>query len=151
MPTVLAASTISVPAGTVILWPSIVRLMSGTRQHLSYVARVPQAVVFVLRVEVAHRGLDHPARGVAQAAQASPVLEPVRNALQESELELRPLIREDAVVGANRPVGADAAGRALAARLEGVEPQQSGGCLHDAVRIVHADDTAGSPPRAQHL
>src|ERR1700682_6698881 len=109
MPTVLAASTISVPAGTVILWPSIVRLMSGTRQHLSYVARVPQAVVFVLRVEVAHRGLDHPAGGVAQAAQAAPVLQPIGDALEDAELELRALVGKDAVVCAHRPVAADAA------------------------------------------
>src|ERR1700731_4723737 len=115
MPTVLAASTMRVPAGTVILCPSMVRLMSGMSERLADVAGVTQAVVFVLVVKVAHGRLDHPAGRVAEAAEAAPVLQSVRHPLQDSELELRSLVRQDAVVGAHRPVAADAAGRAFAA------------------------------------
>src|SRR5258708_32821473 len=125
-----------VAAGTVILCPSIVRLMSGMRESLAHVAFVPQAVVFVLLVEVAHRRLDHPAGRVPKSAQAAPVLQPIRYALQDAELQLRSLVREDAVVGPHRPVAADAAGRALAARLEGVEAQESRGRLDHTVRGV---------------
>src|SRR3984893_17419413 len=118
MPTVLAASTISVPAGTVTLCPSIVRLMSGMRQRLPHIALVSQAVVLVLLAEVAHRRLDDPAGRVAQAAEAAPVLQPVGDALEHAELQPRTFVGQDAVVGAHGPVAADAARRALAARLE---------------------------------
>src|ERR1700694_4879213 len=131
MPTVFAASTISVPAGTVILWPSIVSVMSGMSQHLADVARVAQAVVFVLVVEVAHRRLDHPTGRIAEPAETASVLQPVGDALQDAELELRSLVRQVGVVGAHRPVAADPARRALAARLERVEAQESRGGLDD--------------------
>src|SRR5690349_3718523 len=114
MPTVFAASTTSVPAGTVILWPSMVRLTSGMGGNFSYVARVAQGVVFVLLAEVAERGIDDPAARVAEAAQATPVLQPVRDALQDVELDLRSLIGEDAFVRAHCPVLSDPAGCALA-------------------------------------
>src|SRR6266851_5969268 len=141
----------SVPAGTVILWPSIVRLTSGMRQGLADVALVPQAVVFVLVVKVAHRRFDDPAGGVAQPAKAASVLQPIRYALQDAELQLRPLVREDAVVGAHRPVAADAARRALAARLEGVEAQEPRGRFDHTVRVVHHDDAARSAHSPQRL
>src|SRR5487761_751064 len=137
MPTVFAASTNSVPAGTVIACPSMVRLMSGMREHGSDVARVPEAVVLVLVVEMPHRRLDHPAGGVAQAAQASAVLQTVGDALEDAELELGSFVRQDAFVCPDRPVAADATGGALAARLERVEAQQPCGRLDDAVRVVH--------------
>src|SRR5229473_3097442 len=140
MPTVFAASTMSVPAGTVILCPSIVRLMSGMRESLPDVAFVTQAVVLVLVVEVPHGRLDDPAGRVTKAAEAASVLQPFGNPLENAELELRPFVREDAVVGAHRPVAADPARRALAARLKGVEAQQPGGGLDDAVRVVHHDN-----------
>src|SRR3979411_2372218 len=127
MPTVLAASTISVPAGTVTLYPSIVRLMSGMDQRGSHIARVPQAVVFVLLAEVAHRRLDDPAGRVAQAAQAASVLQAVGDALEDAALQPRPFVGQDAVVRPHGPVATDAAWRALAARLECVEAQQARG------------------------
>src|SRR5205823_9595730 len=101
------------------LWPSMIRLTSGIRGLLLpihgevaaggrrrglHLALVPEGVVFVLLPEVAQRGVDHPARGVAQAAQAAPVLEAVRHALQGVELGLRALAGEDTLVGAYRPV-----------------------------------------------
>src|SRR5713226_5517796 len=52
MPTSLAASTTSVPAGTAILWPSMVTFTSGMRQRRPDVARVSQGVVLVLLAEV---------------------------------------------------------------------------------------------------
>src|SRR5260370_20437580 len=151
MPTVLAASTMSVPAGTVILWPSIVRLMSGMRESLPDVAFVTQAVVLVLVGEVRHGRLDGPAGRVTKAAEAASVLQPVGNPLENAELELRAFVREDAVVCAHRPVAADAARRALAARLKGVEAQQPGGRLDDAVRVVHHDDAARPAHRPERL
>src|SRR5690242_14471231 len=101
----------SVPAGTAILWPSMVRLMSGMGHHL---ALVPQRVVFVLAVEVAERGVDDPACRVAEAAQAAPVLQRVRDPAEVVELDLRTLVGQDALVHAHRPVASDAARRALA-------------------------------------
>src|SRR5215510_15639294 len=144
MPTVLAASTIRVPAGAVILWPSMVRLTSGTDSHLADSALVAQDVVLVLVAEVAQSGVDDPAAGVAEAAQTPAVLQPVGDALQDVELDLRALVGKDALVGAHRPVLADAAGRALAARLVGVELEQAVGRFDDAVRVVH-DDHAARP------
>src|SRR5712692_475165 len=155
MPMVFAASTISVPAGTVILCPSMVRLTSGNcpsgpAGHLptrwggqgSHVALVPQRVVLVLLAEVAERGVDHPARRVTQAAQAAPVLQAVRHSLQRVELDLRTLVGEDPLVCAHRPVAADSTWRALAARLVGVELEQAIGGADDAVLVVHDDHAA---------
>src|SRR6266581_1641720 len=142
MPTVFAASTMSVPAGTLILCPSIVRLMSGTGGNGSYVAHVPQGVVLVFLAEVAERRVDHPTGGVAQAAQAPAVLEAVRHALQSVELDLRPLVGQDALVRAHRPVTTDATRRAFSARLIGIELEQAVGGPNDAVRVVHHDDAA---------
>src|SRR5579859_2773981 len=109
MPIVLAASTISVPAGTVILCPSMVRLTSGTGPHLADLALVPERVVLVLAVEVAERGIDDPARRVAEPAQAAAVLERVRDPAEVVELDLRALVGQDALVHAHRPVASDAA------------------------------------------
>src|SRR5260370_39051312 len=111
MPTVFAASTINVPAGTVSLWPSIVRLTSGIGPHfpalggrcpgprsgpgrmgLAGVALVPERVVLVLAVEVPEGGVDDPARGVAKAAQAAAVLKRVGDSAEVVELDLRPLV-----------------------------------------------------------
>src|SRR5215467_7885579 len=121
MPTVLAASTTRVPAGTVILWPSIVRFTSGTYSHPADVAFVPQCVVFVLAAEMTERRIDHPAGRVAQAAEAAAVLERVGHLAKVVQLDLRPFVGEDPLVHAHRPVATDAARRALAARLVGVE------------------------------
>src|SRR5712692_6801406 len=104
MPAVFAASTMSVPAGTVILWPSIVRLTSGTRHHLADLALVPERVVFVLVVEVAEGGVDDPASRIAKAAQTTAVLQRVRDAAEVVELDLRPLVGQDALIHAHRPV-----------------------------------------------
>src|SRR5260370_1052120 len=71
MPTSLAASTTSVPAGTASLWPSIVMLTSGMRGHSSDVACVPKGVVLVLLAEMAHRRVDDPPTGVAESAEAA--------------------------------------------------------------------------------
>src|SRR6266581_3913439 len=139
MPTVFAASTTSVPAGTAILWPSMVRLTSGIDGSLAHVARVPERVVLVLVAEVAERGVDHPAARVTQAAEAATVLQAVRDPLEDVKLDLRALVGQDALVGPHRPVLADAARRALAARLVGVELQQPMRRLDDAVRVVHHD------------
>src|SRR3982074_3481745 len=104
MPTVLAASTMSVPAGTVTLCPSIVRLMSGMGEGLPNVALVSQAVILVLLFEVAHRRLDDPTGRVAKAAQAPTVLQSIGDALQDAELQPRSLVGQDAVVGSDGPV-----------------------------------------------
>src|SRR5580704_14173606 len=101
--------------------------MSGMREGLADVAFVSQAVVFVLVVKVAHGRLDHPAGGVAEPAETAPVLESVGHPLEDAKLEPRSFVREDAVVGAHRPVAADAARRALAARLVGIETEQARG------------------------
>src|SRR5437879_5159818 len=50
------------------------------------VALVPERVVLVFLAEVADRGVDHPAGRIAEAAQAPPVLQPVRDADQRVEL-----------------------------------------------------------------
>src|ERR1700686_3061699 len=136
MPTVLAASTISVPAGTVTLFPSMVRLMSGIDESLPDVAGVPQSVVFVLIAEMAERRVDDPPGRVAKTAQAPPVLKTVRDALEDVQVQLRALVGEDPLVGPHRPVAADAARRALAARLVRVELQQPVGGADDAVGVV---------------
>src|SRR5713226_5231445 len=142
MPTSLAASTTSVPAGTAILWPSMVTFTSGMYERRLHGADVVEAVLLVLVVEVPHRRFDHPAGRVAEAAQAAAVLQAFRHAFEDAELDLRALAGEDAFVRADGPIAADATGRALAAGLEGVEAQQSRRCFDDAVRVVHDDDPA---------
>src|SRR5437016_6001322 len=120
MPTVFAASTISVPAGTLRGLPSMVRLtllVSGTGRDSTHVAFVPQRVVLVLVAEVAERGVDDPTGRVAEPAQAASVLQRIRNAAQVVELDLRTLVVENALVHADGPVAADATRRALAARF----------------------------------
>src|SRR4029077_16053503 len=108
MPTSFAASTTSVPAGTAILWPSMVTFTSGMYERGLRRAEVVQGVLLVLVVEVPHRRFDHPSGRVAEATQAAPVLQPVRHALEDSELDLRALAGEDSLVRADRPVAADA-------------------------------------------
>src|SRR2546428_13041129 len=100
---VLAASTMSVPAGTVSFLPSIVRLISGIRRNLSDVALMPESVVLVLLAEVADGGVDHPAGPIAEAAQAPAVLQPLPDAGHAIELDLRALPRPDALLSSNRP------------------------------------------------
>src|SRR2546427_7426769 len=146
---VLAASTMSVPAGTVSFLPSIVRLISGIRRNLSDVALMPETVVLVLLAEVADGGVDPPAGRIAEAAQAPAVLQPVRDADQRIELDLRALPGQDAPVGAHRPFAADAAWRALATRLVGVELEQPVRGLHDAVGVVHHDHAARTTHRTR--
>src|SRR5260370_22558081 len=128
---VLAASTTRVPAGAVILCPSIVRLTSGTgpsgaARHLptvwgglriGHVAGMAECVVLVLVTEVAQRRVDDPTARVAESAETAPVLQAVRDALQDVAIQLRALVAQDALVGPRRPVLADAARRAFAARL----------------------------------
>src|ERR1700694_155322 len=108
MPTSLAASTTSVPAGTVSLWPSMVRFTmcapcartgaSGMGERSLHGADVVQAVLLVLVSEVPHRRLDHPTRGVAEPAKAAAVLEAVRDPLEDPQLDLRALGRGDLAV-----------------------------------------------------
>src|SRR5260370_32624332 len=114
MPTSLAASTTRVAPGTAILWPSMVTLTSGMYERRLHRADVVQAVLLVLVVEVPHRRFDHPAGRVAEATQTAAVLQAVRHALEDAELDLGALAREDAFVRADGPVAADAAWRALA-------------------------------------
>src|SRR2546427_1480633 len=109
MPMVLAASTMSVPAGTVTLVPSMVRLMSGTYGRRFYVALMPQGVVFVLVAEMPEGGVDHPTRGVAKPAEAASVLQTVGDAEKRVDLDLRSLVGEDPFVRAHCPVAADPA------------------------------------------
>src|SRR5690242_5820735 len=136
MPMVLAASTISVPAGTVTLWPSMVRLTSGMRRNRLHAAGVVQAVLLVLAVEVPHRRVDDPAGRVAEAAKAAPVLQRVRDLAQVLQLDLAALVGEDPLVHAHSPVAADTARRALAARLARVELEQAVRRADHAVRVV---------------
>src|SRR5919202_5103824 len=118
---------------------------SGTSGHLRrfHRALVAQAVLLVLRAEVPHRGVDHPAGRVAQAAEAAPVLQALLDPVEDLQVDGAALAGEDAVVRPQRPVAADAAGSALAAGLVGVELEQAAGGLDHAVRIVHHDDAAG--------
>src|SRR5260370_9115652 len=151
MPTSLAASTTSVPAGTAILWRSRGPWGSGRSERCLNRADVVQAGLLVLVVEVPHRRFDHPAGRVAEAAQTAAVLQAVGHALEDAELDLGALAREDAFVGADGPVAADATRCALAARLEGVKAQQPCRRFDDAVRVVHDDDPARTAHGAQRL
>src|SRR5439155_1558640 len=99
----------------------------------SAASATPQAVLLVLSPEVAHRGHDHPAGGVAEAAEAAAVLETVLDRVQDLEVDGAPLAGQDACVRANRPVAVDAAGGALPARFVRIELEQPGGRLHHAV------------------
>src|SRR5712692_509651 len=148
MPTSLAASTTRVPAGTAILWPSMVTFTSGIYGYRSDIARVPKGVVLVLLAEVAEGRVDDPPGGVAETAEASTVLQYVGDALEDTKLDLRALVRQDTVVGPDRPVAPDATRRALPARFVGIEAEQAGGRLDDAVRVVHHDDAARPAHRA---
>src|SRR5207245_10077954 len=109
---VLAASTMSVPAGTVSFLPSIVRLISGIRRNLSDVALMPESVVLVLLAEVADGGVDHPAGRIAEAAQAPAVLQAVGDGDQRIGLDLGGLPGQDALLTRHRPIAADAVWRA---------------------------------------
>src|SRR5260370_37044484 len=111
MPTVFAASTMRVPAGTVILWPSMVRLTSGIRKSLSDVAFVPESVVLVLLAKVAGGRVDDPAARVAEPAQAAPVLQPVGDPEPDVDLHPRSLRGPHPLAGAHRPVLASPACR----------------------------------------
>src|SRR5438477_13197654 len=115
MPTVLAASTISVPAGTVTGLPSMVRLISGIRHYLPDVALVPERVVLIFLAEMTERRVDDPAARIPQAAQAAAALQPVGNALQRVELDLRALVGETALLRPDRAVLAYPAWPAFAA------------------------------------
>src|SRR5438067_12436742 len=117
MPTVLAASTISVPAGTVTGLPSMVRLISGIRHYLPDVALVPERVVLIFLAEMTERRVDDPAARITDAGQAAAVLQPVGNALQRGDLDRRAHVCGDARIGPDGPLLADAAWCALPARL----------------------------------
>src|SRR5690242_7543338 len=126
------------------LWGRCPGPRSGPGRMRADIAFMPQRVVLVLAAEVAERGIDDPARGVAETAEAASVLERVGNLAQVGELDLGALVREDALVHAHRPVAADATWRALAARLVCVELQEPVGRLDDAVAVVHHDHAARS-------
>src|SRR5260370_1381320 len=151
IPTSLPAATIGVTAGTVSLWPSIVRLTSGIDERGLDGADVVQAVLLVFVMEVPHRGLDDPTGGVAETAETAAVLEAVGDALEDPKLDLRALAGEDAFVRAHSPVAADAAGRALAAGLKRVEAQQARRGFDHAVGVVHDDDSARPAHRSERL
>src|SRR2546429_9048124 len=108
----------------------------------AHFAFVPERVVLVLAVEVAERGVDDPARRVAEPAEAAAVLQRVRDAAGAVELDLRPVVAEDALVHAHRPVAPDAARRALAARLVRIELEEPARRSPGAVRAVHHDPAA---------
>src|SRR5207247_5774576 len=156
MSTFLAASTTSVPSGTVTRGPSIVSVTiggpfgsgSGTGGHPVRRALVSERVLLVLAAEPLHRGHDHPARRVAEAAQAATALQALLDAVQDLQVDLAAGAGQDAIEGPHRPVAADAAGRALAARLVRVEAQAPVARAHDAVRVAHADHPAGARHRA---
>src|SRR5438046_9429799 len=90
----------------------------------AHLALVPERVVLVLDVEVAERGVDDPARRVAEPAEAAAILQRIRDAAEVVELDLRPVIAEDALVHAHRPVASHAARSALAARLVRAELEE---------------------------
>src|SRR5260370_27263763 len=90
---------------------------SSMCSHRPHVALVPQRVVLVLLAEVAEGRIDDPTRGVPETAKTPAVLETIRDSLQRVELDLRALIGQDPLVGPHRPIAADAARPALAARL----------------------------------
>src|SRR5215467_8704172 len=96
-------------------------LRSDMRWHPPGRALVPQHVLLVLVAEVLHRRHDHPAGRVAQAAEAPAVLQALLNAVENLQVHHGAVARQDALVRAHGPVAADAAGRALPARLAGVE------------------------------
>src|SRR5215472_9475353 len=97
---------------------------SGMGGHPVSRALVAQRVLLVLVAEMPHRRHDHPARGVAQAAQAAAVLEALLDAVQDLQIHRAALAGEDPLERANGPVATHAARRALAARLVGVEAEQ---------------------------
>src|SRR4029077_14247554 len=111
-------------------------------KSLPDVAGVPQGVVLVLLAEVTEGRVDDPAGRVAESAKTAPVLQAVRDALEDVQVQLRAFVGEDSLVGPHRPVAADAARRALAAGLVRVELKQSVGGADDAVGVVHDDDAA---------
>src|SRR5215831_11249005 len=142
----LAASTIRVPLGTLTCWPSMVSVTrfgaSGMCGNLCYGAFVSQGVLLVLVAEVPHRGHDHPARRVAQAAEAASELQALLDAVQDLQVDRAAVAAQDALERAHGPVAAHAARRALAARLVRIEAEQPVGRLHHAVRVVHHDHAA---------
>src|SRR5260370_3407685 len=127
MPTVFAASTMRVPSGAVIWWPSMGRLTSGMRKSLSDVVFVPESVVLVLLAKVADGRVDDPAARVAEPAQAAPVLQPVGDSEQDVELHLRSLVGQDPLVGAHRPGLTGPTWRGFAARIISLELQEPRG------------------------
>src|SRR5215831_15246265 len=125
-----AASTMRVPFGTLTDWPSMVSVTrsegvcSGMCGDWLHRALVSQGVLLVLIAEVLHRRHDHPARRVAQTAQAAPELEALLDAVQDLQVDRAALTGQNALERAHRPVAADAARGALAARLVRVEAEQ---------------------------
>src|SRR5438105_5164478 len=100
-------------------------------------ALMPERVVLVLAVEVPEGGIDDPARGVAETAEAAAVLQRVRDPAEVVELDLRAVAGEDALVHAHGPIASDAARRALAGRLAGGELKKPVRRPNDAARVVH--------------
>src|SRR5579859_5265169 len=93
-------------------------LRSGTdRNPLFDRALVAEAVLLVLLPEAVHARLDHSTRRVPETAQTPPTLEAGLDPVQQLQVHLAALARQDALVGAHRPIAAHAARRALAARL----------------------------------
>src|SRR5438270_2645422 len=146
MPIRLAASTMSVPFGTVTEWPSMVSVArlgsfcggaSGMCELAAlHAALITQAVLLVLLAEALHRPLDDPAGGVAEAAQTAAGRQAGLHTVEEREVGARAVAGQHPVVGAHGPVAAHAAGRALAAGLVRVELHQPVGHAHDAARVV---------------
>src|SRR5205807_9025756 len=139
----LAASTTSVPFGTVTERPSMVSVTigteSGTRPHPLHRALVAKRVLLVLIPEVPHRRHDHPARRVAQAAQAAAALQALLDVVEDPQVGGAAAAGQDALERPHRPVAANAAGRALAAGLVRVEAEQPVGRPDHAVGVVHHD------------
>src|SRR5579884_3225904 len=120
MSTCFAASTTSVPLGTLTCRPSMVRVTVSTRRAasdsgmgshpldldpaLAHRAPAVQGVRLVLVAEVSHRGHDHPTRRVPQAAEATAVLQRVLDVVQDLQVGRRPLATADALEGALGPV-----------------------------------------------
>src|SRR5438105_9582191 len=106
--------------------------LSGMGGHELNRALVMEHVLLVLVAEVVHRRLDDPTGRVAEPAQAATILERARDAIEQVHVDGDTVSRENFLVKPHGPVAADAARRAFAARLVGVEAQQSVGSLHYA-------------------
>src|SRR5438067_12498515 len=132
MPTCLAASTTSVPFGTVTSRPLIVTVTSSSAMVPWVIRAPPQAEVFqVLVAEVLHGSRDRAGGEVAQGAQHL-AADLAGQRQQQVEIGFAAAATFQPKQDFVQPTGALAAGGALAARLVAEELLHPGRRPHDA-------------------